>query len=113
MAALEEQHLLADRALGYVELYGAYTETEARYRVDRLMELWGRMDSDDRQLFCLDPAAVDWATYVRDIHLPSIIEHARVRTTPGKSTQPSRTERARKAILSPIAIWLRSISRTR
>ena len=37
MAALEEQHLLADRALGYVELYGAYTETEARYRVDRLL----------------------------------------------------------------------------
>jgi HAD superfamily hydrolase (TIGR01490 family) len=101
MAALEERHLLADRALGYVELYGAYTETEARYRVDRLMGLWDRMDPDDRQAFCLDPAAVDWATYVRDIHLPSIIEHARVRTAPGRSTQPSRAERARKAILSP------------
>ena len=45
MAALEEQHLLADRALGYVELYGAYTETEARYRVDRLLALWDRMDA--------------------------------------------------------------------
>jgi HAD superfamily hydrolase (TIGR01490 family) len=101
MAALEEQHLLADRALGYVELYGAYTETEARYRVDRLMALWERMDNDDREVLCLDPAAVDWDTYVRDIHLPSIIEHARVRTAPGKSTQPSRSERARKAILSP------------
>jgi HAD superfamily hydrolase (TIGR01490 family) len=101
MAALEEQHLLADRALGYVELYGAYTETEARYRVDRLMALWERMDDDDREVLCLDPAAVDWDTYVRDIHLPSIIEHARVRTAPGKSTQPSRRERARKAILSP------------
>ncbi len=101
MAALEEQHLLADRALGYVELYGAYTETEARYRVDRLLALWERMDEDDRQTFCLDPAAVDWATYVREIHLPSIIEHARVRTSPGKSTKPNRAERARKAILSP------------
>src|SRR5271168_3417662 len=101
MAALEEKHLLADRALGYVELYGAYTETDALYRVDRLMALWDRMDEDDRATFCLDPAAVDWATYVRDIHLPSIIEHARVRTSPGKSSQPSRTDRARKAILSP------------
>ena len=101
MAALEEQHLLADRALGYVELYGAYTETEARYRVDRLLALWDRMDADDRATFCLDPAAVDWETYVRDIHLPSIIEHARVRTTPGRSKQPNRAERARKAILSP------------
>jgi alcohol-forming fatty acyl-CoA reductase len=101
MAALEEQHLLADRALGYVELYGAYTETEARYRVDRLLALWGRMDDDDRQAFCLDPAAIDWEHYVRDIHLPSVIEHARVRTTPGKSSKPNRAERARKAILSP------------
>ena len=101
MAALEEQHLLADRALGYVELYGAYTETEARYRVDRLLALWDRMDADDKQAFCLDPAAVDWETYVRDIHLPSIIEHARVRTSPGKSSQPSRSERSRQAILSP------------
>jgi alcohol-forming fatty acyl-CoA reductase len=101
MAALEEQHLLADRALGYVELYGAYTETEARYRVDRLLALWDRMDADDREAFCLDPAVVDWDSYVRDIHLPSIIEHARVRTSPGKSTQPTRAERSRKAILSP------------
>jgi HAD superfamily hydrolase (TIGR01490 family) len=101
MAALEEQHLLADRALGYVELYGAYTETEARYRVDRLLALWDRMDEDDRLTFCLDPAAVDWDSYVHDIHLPSIIEHARVRTSPGRSTRPNRADRARRAILSP------------
>jgi HAD superfamily hydrolase (TIGR01490 family) len=101
MAALEEQHLLADRALGYVELYGAYTETEARYRVDRLLALWDRMDDDDRRALCLDPAAIDWERYVRDIHLPSVIEHARVRTTPGKSTKPNRSDRAKKSILSP------------
>ena len=101
MAALEEQHLLADRALGYVELYGAYTETEARYRVDRLLALWERMDEDDRSVFCLDPAAVDWDSYVRDVHLPSVIEHARVRTSPTRSTKPNRSERALRAILSP------------
>jgi HAD superfamily hydrolase (TIGR01490 family) len=101
VAALEEQHLLADRALGYVELYGAYTETEARYRVDHLMALWDRMDEDDREQFCFDPAAVDWARYVREIHLPSVIEHARVRTSPTRSNQVSRADRARKAILSP------------
>ncbi len=101
MAALEERHLLADRALGYVELYGAYTETEARYRVDRLLALSDRMDDEDRMLFCIDPAAIDWPTYVREIHLPSIIEHARVRTTPGKAIRTDRAERARKNILSP------------
>ena len=98
---LEEQHLLADRALGYVELYGAYTETEARFRVDRLLALWDRMDADDRQAFCFDPAVIDWAPTSATIHLPSVVEHARVRTTPGRSTQASRADRARKAILSP------------
>ena len=101
IAALEERHLLADRALGYVELYGAYTETEARYRVDRLIELWGRLDDDDRVAFCFDPAVVDWDTYVRDVHLPSVIEHARVRTSPTRSHQPSRARRALANILSP------------
>ncbi len=101
MAALEEQHLLADRALGYVELYGAYTETDALYRVDRLLALWERMDADDRAVLCLDPAAIDWAVYVREIHLPSVVEHARVKTTPGKSTKTGRAERTRKAVLSP------------
>ena len=101
MAALEERHLLADRALGYVELYGAYTETEARYRVDRLLALWDRLDDDSRQAFCLDPGTIDWDRYVREIHLPSVVEHSRVRTTPGKSVQPSRVERARRNILSP------------
>ena len=43
---------------------------------------------------------MDWETYVRDIHLPSIVEHARVRTTPGKSIKPNRADRARTAILS-------------
>ena len=101
MSALEERHLLADRALGYVELYGAYAETEALYRVDRLLDLWERLDEEDRRLFCLDPGAVDWEHYVREVHLPSVIEHARVRTSPTRARQTDRPARARAAILSP------------
>ena len=39
---LEEQREQAERALGYVELYGAYAECEAIYGVDRLLALLGR-----------------------------------------------------------------------
>jgi len=99
-ARLEERNVQAKRALGYVELYGAYTETEARYRVDRLIELWGRLEDDDRLAFCFDPAVIDWAHYVHDVHLPSVIEHARVRTTSAKSVVASRADRAKTAILS-------------
>ena len=46
---------LAKRALGYVELYGAYTETEARYRIDRLLALCESLAPDDRRALLLRP----------------------------------------------------------
>jgi fatty acyl-CoA reductase len=100
-ARLEDRNALAKRALGYVELYGAYTETEARYRVDRLLAMADQLDDEDRAAFCFDPAVIDWDHYVHDVHLPSVVEHARVRTSPGKSVVDKRPDRARKAILSP------------
>jgi HAD superfamily hydrolase (TIGR01490 family) len=100
-ARIEDRHALAKRALGYVELYGAYTETDARYRVDRLIDLWETFDDEDHANFCFDPGVIDWDHYVHFVHLPSVIQHARVRTTAGRSVVEKRPERARKAILSP------------
>ncbi len=100
-ARIEDRHTMAKRALGYVELYGAYTETDARYRVDNLMELWASCDEADHATFGFDPGVIDWDRYVDEIHLPSVLEHTRVRTKPGKSVVDKRPERLRKAILSP------------
>jgi fatty acyl-CoA reductase len=100
-ARIEDRHAMAKRALGYVELYGAYTETDARYRVDRLIELWDTFDEADHDSFCFDPGVIDWDYYVHQIHLPSVLEHTRVRTKAGKSVVEKRPERAKKAILSP------------
>ncbi|HEV7887050.1 MAG TPA: HAD-IB family phosphatase, partial [Acidimicrobiales bacterium] len=96
---LEERRTQAERALGYVRLYGAYTETEAVFQVDRLIALWDTLPPADQADFTFDPAVVDWPRYVHDIHLPSIVVHARVRTTAGKKDGPSRSERGRRAIL--------------
>ncbi len=100
-ARMEDRHALAKRALGYVELYGAYTETDARYRVDNLIELWDAGDGDDHARFEFDPAVIDWDHYVHEIHLPSVLEHTRVRTKPGRSVVDKRPDRQRRAILSP------------
>jgi len=100
-ARVEERKDQAGRALGYVELYGAYTETEARFRIDRLLALFSRLQPEDRTRFAFDPAVIEWPRYVHEIHLPSVVEHARVRTTAARSTMASRSDRARKAILSP------------
>ncbi len=100
-ARLEEKREEAERALGYVELYGAYAECEAIYGVDRLLARYERLDEADRAAFCFDPRVIDWATYVHDVHLPSVVQHARVRTTPGGRTVENRADRLRRQVLSP------------
>lgn len=97
---LEEERARAERALDYVELYGSYSETEARFRMDRSLALFESLDAADQQRFGFDPAVIDWTRYIREVHLPSVVEHARVRTTPGSKTADSRRDRALKAVLT-------------
>jgi len=98
---VEERRALAERALGYVQLYGAYTETEALFTVNRLIDLWNRLTPADQELFCFDPAVIDWDRYVHEVHLPSVVEHARVRMTSVRPTMVNRHDRALRAILAP------------
>ena len=102
MAALEEQHLLADRALGYVELYGAYTETDAllpgrpahgpvgphgRGRPGHVLPGPGRHR--------LGRPTSTRSTCRRSSSTPGCARR------PGKSIKTNRADRARKNILSP------------
>jgi HAD superfamily hydrolase (TIGR01490 family) len=100
-ASLEEKRELADRALGYVELYGAYAECEALYGLDRLFALWDSLDDDDRRDFAFDPRVIDWDRYVHDVHLPTVVVQARVKTSPGAKAGPSRSQRLRAQVLAP------------
>jgi fatty acyl-CoA reductase len=100
-ARLEEKRAEAKRALTYVELYGSYTETEAVFQVDNLLGLWEKLDPADKESFCFDPRVIDWPTYVHEVHLPSVVEHARQRTAPGRRSGSSRYERGRQAVLHP------------
>ncbi|MGO9583924.1 MAG: HAD-IB family hydrolase [Acidimicrobiales bacterium] len=100
-ARLEERRSQAERALSYVELYGAYSETEARFRMDRTVRLFESLDPADQAAFCFDPAVIDWRHYIEEVHLPSVVEHARVRTSPNaRRSMATREERSLKAILS-------------
>src|SRR3954451_627284 len=100
-ARLEERREEAERALSYVELYGAYAECEAVYGVDRLLALWETLDEQDRAAFAYDPRVIEWDSYITDTHLPSVVKSARVRTTPGKSTVENRSDRLRRQVLAP------------
>jgi fatty acyl-CoA reductase len=100
-AAIEEKKAEGERALDYVTLYGAYAESEAIFQVDRLLARWDTLDEADRRAFCFDPRVIAWDHYVHGVHLPSVVEHARVRTTAQSTRSESRSTRLRKQILSP------------
>jgi HAD superfamily hydrolase (TIGR01490 family) len=109
-ARLEERRDEAERALSYVELYGAYAETEAVFSVDRLLGLFSSLPPDDQRDYCFDPAIIDWAHYCHHVYLPAVVAHARVRQAPAAGARPrdsrgstglTREERGRRAILSP------------
>ncbi len=99
-AKLESKRQEVERALEYVELYGLYTECEAIYQVDRLLGMLDELDDADREAFDFDPRHVDWVHYINEVHLPSIVRHARVKTVPGK-TSTDRSGRLRRQVLSP------------
>jgi fatty acyl-CoA reductase len=100
-AAIEEKKAEGERALDYVTLYGAYAESEAIFQVDRLLGRWDTLDDADQRAFCFDPRVIAWDHYVHGVHLPSVVEHARVRTSAQSTRTESRSTRLRKQILSP------------
>lgn len=98
---IEEKRNAIERALGYVELYGTYAETDAIFKVDNLIALFDSLSDTEKEVFNFDPASIDWEHFVREIHLPSIVQHSRVKTSATKRSGKSRYDRHLNAILSP------------
>ncbi len=98
---LEEQRDQVQRAMGYVDLYGAYAECEAVYLLDRLLALWDSLDPEDQRAFCFDPRVLDWDRYAPEIHLPSVVRAGRVPMRPPTRGSESRSTRLRRQVLSP------------
>lgn len=98
---LDSRRSQLERARGYVEIYGAYTNSEALFRIDRTLGLYESLDEKDKSLFAFDPIAIDWAKYLHEIHLPSVIAQGRVRTMPVKKIPVDKAARVRSACVDP------------
>jgi len=101
IAKLEEQRDQIEKALGYVDLYGAYVECQAIYGLESLLKLWDSLDEEDKDDFCFDPGIIDWNQYANEIHLPSVVKAGRVPMSPPSKKGPDRETRLRNQILSP------------
>jgi HAD superfamily hydrolase (TIGR01490 family) len=96
-ATLEQRRAAAERALEYVQLYGAYTECEAVYGVDALLAMPVVAEPD----MPLDPRGIDWDRYITDVHLPSVVAHGRASTKPTRRDPDHRATRLRAQVLAP------------
>ena len=90
-----------DQIKGYVDIYGAYGKCEALYGIERTLSLWNSLPLEDQEQFGFDPSVIDWHHYITEVHLPTVVIQARVKTTPEKRSGPSRSERLRTAVLDP------------
>jgi len=100
-AQIDQKLEEVERAAGYVKIYGAYAECEALYGVHNLLEIHDSLSEEDQQSLGCDPKIVDWEHYVTQVHLPTVIEHARVKTKPEKTDIDARVKRLRKRVLDP------------
>ncbi|GHJ60542.1 haloacid dehalogenase [Nocardioides sp. OK12] len=56
----------------YLTLYQEYAQAELRFSDDRTSALRGRLSAEDQRTFAFDTAAVDWHTYLREVHCPAV-----------------------------------------
>lgn len=59
----------------YVRIYGPYTSFPARFSTERCEALHAALHPGDRETFGFDPRAIDWDTYIRDVHLPGLVRN--------------------------------------
>ncbi len=65
-----------DTTRSLATIFGFYTAPDYIFRNDELLALSGRMGEADRALFPVDPRAIDWAQYLRKIHLAGLNRYA-------------------------------------
>lgn len=72
-----------ERLAYYVRIYGPYTRFPATFATGRLDGLRQWLAREDRERFDFDVRAIDWPTYVQDIHLPGLVRNVLREGMPG------------------------------
>ena len=71
--ALRQAHL--KRLESYARLYAEYARLICRYKTDNTRQLFLSLQRQDQRDFFFDPTAINWQTYIREIHLPGVRRH--------------------------------------
>ena len=69
---LRSARSLAERVTRMVKIYGAYTELDCRFDDANACTLANLLSEADRAELSFDTAAIDWDSYLQEIHLPQV-----------------------------------------
>ncbi len=69
---LEGKAAALEQLFYFSDIYGPYTCLDCRFATDNTRALLGGLDADDRARFPFDPASIDWAEYIGEIHIPGL-----------------------------------------
>jgi HAD superfamily hydrolase (TIGR01490 family) len=79
----------------YFDLYRPYTDAELHFTDGSTLALNDALHPEDRQGFAFDAAAIDWAHYLQEVHVPAVVGPMTAltamrgpRPTPTRSVQP-------------------------
>jgi len=79
-AARRRDHLAVQRTNlkrleSITRLYAGYCGLDCRFQTDNTRQLYRSLSNEDQREVFFDPAAIDWATYFREIQLPGVRRH--------------------------------------
>lgn len=75
--ALDRQGKQLNFLRRYLDLYGEYLQSQLHFVDDCTMALNNSLHPDDVAAFAFDTSAVDWPTYLKEVHAPSVTDPVR------------------------------------
>ena len=64
-----------ERLLYYADIYGPYANLNFNFEVRKAPELHQSLSPEEQNAYNFDPARIDWAYYMQQIHIPGIKHH--------------------------------------
>jgi HAD superfamily hydrolase (TIGR01490 family) len=98
---LHKQRRSLERLRRLSEIYGPYTELDCSFDDRETRALAERMDAEDRTRLPFDTAAIDWESYMADVHLPAL---RRLVSVPRPARRTGQRVRAGQLSEGPAAI---------
>jgi long-chain acyl-CoA synthetase len=72
LRSLRSTERTLDHFIHLLKVYGPYLTHQARYDDEATRGLWNRLSAEDKAAFPFDVTALDWRSYIAEVHVPGV-----------------------------------------